>query len=427
MLLLLILKFRVLLKFGPHSFEECPEISISAESSCTMGSYLNFKNFIDTPHTESNGGKSMGSGNFPLARQSSIYSLTFDELQTTCGLGKDLGSMNLEDLLKNIWTAEESSQGLASSTGVGDVSMAAGNLQRQGSLALPRTLSQKTVDEVWKDFHKETTVSSNIGQKRSNLGEMTLEEFLVKAGVVREDTQPTGASNDVGFTGVLGQLSTNNNALNIGFQQPTQSPGLWSNQFAENNVLNVVSEKSSQQQPKQRQPLIPKQTNVAFASPMQLENNHQLASPGARAPVVQGSVMQGGVTLTSVKRGSAGNQLSLDMIAKNNVDTSISPSPYAFSEGGRGRRSCSSLEKVVERRHKRMIKNRESAARSRARKQAYTLQLEAEVEKLKEINEELQKKQAEFIDMQKNQLLEKTNMSWGNKLKCLKRTLTGPW
>ncbi|XP_060176030.1 ABSCISIC ACID-INSENSITIVE 5-like protein 4 isoform X2 [Lycium barbarum] len=417
MLLLLILKFRVLLKFGPHSFEECPEISISAESSCTMGSYLNFKNFIDTPHTESNGGKSMGSGNFPLARQSSIYSLTFDELQTTCGLGKDLGSMNLEDLLKNIWTAEESSQGLASSTGVGDVSMAAGNLQRQGSLALPRTLSQKTVDEVWKDFHKETTVSSNIGQKRSNLGEMTLEEFLVKAGVVREDTQPTGASNDVGFTGVLGQLSTNNNALNIGFQQPTQSPGLWSNQFAENNVLNVVSEKSSQQQPKQRQPLIPKQTNVAFASPMQLENNHQLASPGARAPVVQGSVMQGGVTLTSVKRGSAGNQLSLDMIAKNNVDTSISPSPYAFSEGGRGRRSCSSLEKVVERRHKRMIKNRESAARSRARKQAYTLQLEAEVEKLKEINEELQKKQ----------LLEKTNMSWGNKLKCLKRTLTGPW
>ncbi|KAK1661397.1 hypothetical protein QYE76_049556 [Lolium multiflorum] len=40
-------------------------------------------------------------------------------------------------------------------------------LQRQGSLTLPRTLSAKTVDEA-------------------TLGEMTLEEFLVKAGVVRE-------------------------------------------------------------------------------------------------------------------------------------------------------------------------------------------------------------------------------------------------
>ncbi|KAJ8571080.1 hypothetical protein K7X08_038052 [Anisodus acutangulus] len=410
-----------------------------------MGSYLNFKNFTDAPQTESNGGKSMGSGNFPLARQSSIYSLTFDELQSTCGLGKDLGSINLEDLLKNIWTAEES-QALASSAGVGDGRMAAGNLERQGSLTLPRTLSQKTVDEVWRDFQKETTVSSkdgsgnrrwNLGEKQSNLGEMTLEEFLVKAGVVREDTQPSGSSNNVGFTGVLGQLSTNNNTLNIAFQQPTQSPRFLSNQFAENNMLNVVSAKSSQQRRQQRQPLIPKQTNVAFASPMQLGNNCQLVSP-VNTTIVKGGVMQGGVTgmaglhngvtLTPAKRGSPGNQLSPDMIAKDNLDrSSLSPSPYAFNEVGRGRKSCSSLEKVVERRRRRMIKNRESASRSRARKQAYTLELEAEVAKLKEINEELQQKQAEFIEMQKDQLSEKMNMSWGNKLRCLRRTLTGPW
>jgi len=40
-----------------------------------------------------------------------------------------------------------------------------------------------------------------------------------------------------------------------------------------------------------------------------------------------------------------------------------------------------------------MIKNRESAARSRQRKQAYMMELEAEVAKLKELNDELQKKQ----------------------------------
>ncbi|KAJ0820450.1 putative transcription factor bZIP family [Helianthus annuus] len=74
-----------------------------------------------------------------------------------------------------------------------------------------------------------------------------------------------------------------------------------------------------------------------------------------------------------------------------------------------------------------MIKNRESAARSRARKQAYTLELEAEVAKLKEINHELRKKQEEIMERQNNQVVEKLKLPWGNKRLCLRRTLTGPW
>ncbi|XP_073158559.1 bZIP transcription factor 27-like [Henckelia pumila] len=46
-----------------------------------------------------------------------------------------------------------------------------------------------------------------------------------------------------------------------------------------------------------------------------------------------------------------------------------------------------------DRRHKRMIKNRESAARSRARKQAYTNELEMEVAHLLEENARLKKQQ----------------------------------
>lgn len=74
-----------------------------------------------------------------------------------------------------------------------------------------------------------------------------------------------------------------------------------------------------------------------------------------------------------------------------------------------------------------MIKNRESAARSRARKQAYTMELEAEVSKLKEQNQELQKKQAEIMEMQKNQVMEMIDQQRGPKKICLRRTQTGPW
>ncbi|KAK4743293.1 hypothetical protein SAY87_001294 [Trapa incisa] len=42
--------------------------------------------------------------------------------------------------------------------------------------------------------------------------------------------------------------------------------------------------------------------------------------------------------------------------------------------------------------------------------QAYTLELEAEVTKLKELNQELQKKQDDFMEMQKNQFTWKETM-----------------
>ncbi|KAL8233914.1 hypothetical protein R6Q59_020014 [Mikania micrantha] len=50
-----------------------------------------------------------------------------------------------------------------------------------------------------------------------------------------------------------------------------------------------------------------------------------------------------------------------------------------------------------DRRHKRMIKNRESAARSRARKQACTNELESEVERLKKENAKLRRQQQQLL------------------------------
>lgn len=455
-----------------------------------MGSNLNFKNFGNVPPGEGGSGKPPAN-NLSLVRQPSIYSLTFDEFQNTWGggLGKDLGSLNMDELLKNICTAEET-QAMTNSVGVGEGSVPGGNLQRQGSLTLPRTLSQKTVDEVWRDLIKESSdgtkdgnnMESNLPQRQQTLGEMTLEEFLARAGVVREDTQLIGRPNNGGFFDELLRLNNNNNnnsSLALGYQQPNQNNGLVVTRMVENSnnlvgsqpsnlALNVGGIRSSQpllqqqmlhqrqlqqqqqlhqnqpqqqQQQHQQQPLFPKPTNVAFASPVHLANGGRLASPGVRSSVVgiadpstnNNLVHGGGISMVGlgnagviVATGSPANQISPDMITKGKPDTpsSLSPVPNMF---GRGRKASAALEKVIERRHRRMIKNRESAARSRARKQAYTLELEAEVAKLKEMNEELQRKQKEILEMQKNQFLETMNRQWGSKRQCLRRTVTGPW
>ncbi|KAL3641111.1 hypothetical protein CASFOL_016079 [Castilleja foliolosa] len=76
---------------------------------------------------------------------------------------------------------------------------------------------------------------------------------------------------------------------------------------------------------------------------------------------------------------------------------------------GRGKRSLSLLEpldKVAQQRQRRMIKNRESAARSRERKQAYQMELECMVAKLEEENEQLLKEKAELKEKRFKQLME---------------------
>ncbi|XP_023002654.1 ABSCISIC ACID-INSENSITIVE 5-like protein 5 isoform X2 [Cucurbita maxima] len=377
---------------------------------------MNFKDFGSDPSAGNGGGGGRPSANHPLARQSSIYSLTFDEFQSMGSIGKDFGSMNMDELLKNIWSAEEM-QTMASSAavvaaaakeGAGGVNGSGGYLQRQGSLTLPRTLSQKKVDEVWKDIMDEhggtkdgNIVASGLQQRQQTLGEMTLEEFLLRAGVVREDTQLNGNPNNGGFFG-------NNNHI------PIQSSNL---------LLNVNGVRAHQPQP-----IFPKQpTETTYGSQLPLPSDGimGLADQGLSSNLIPGSALHGGrmglVSLAAgampVATGSPANQLSSDGIGKSNGDTSsLSPVPYTLN-GVRGRRCNGTLDRVVERRQRRMIKNRESAARSRARKQAYTMELEVEVAKLKEENQELRQKQAlKVMDTQQ-----------GTKKRCLRRTQTGPW
>ncbi|CAF1867833.1 unnamed protein product [Brassica napus] len=192
--------------------------------------------------TRHNGGAGAGGGeNHPftsLGRQSSIYSLTLDEFQhALCENGKNFGSMNMDEFLVSIWNAEENNnnnhQAAAShpvppnhngfNNGGGESGVFGGggssgnqrdnkrqgiakqpSLPRQGSLTLPSPLCRKTVDEVWSEIHRgggdsngrgTSSNGQNNGHKggghenaarQPTFGEMTLEDFLVKAGVVRE-------------------------------------------------------------------------------------------------------------------------------------------------------------------------------------------------------------------------------------------------
>uniref|UniRef100_A0ACD5XWK2 Uncharacterized protein n=1 Tax=Avena sativa TaxID=4498 RepID=A0ACD5XWK2_AVESA len=338
-------------------------------------------------------------GSTPLARQGSVYSLTFEEFQSTLGggagaggsgLGKDFSSMNMDELLRSIWTAEESqAMASASASGAGPGAGAPPtSLQGQGSLTLPRTLSAKTVDEVWRNLVRDDPlpVVPDGGEpqphRQATLGEMTLEEFLVKAGVVREI--PTA---------------------------PVPPP-----------------------------PMQPRPVPVAPKS-ASFYGNFPGANDGGAAPLVFPPVVMGDLALGNglmpravgmgggpVAVQTAVNPVDSGSKGSEDLSSPSEPMPYSFEGIVRGRRTGGGVEKVVERRQRRMIKNRESAARSRARKQAYTMELEAEVQKLKDMNEELVRKQAEIMEMQKNEAPEMAKDQFGRKKRqCLRRTLTGPW
>ncbi|PKI43179.1 hypothetical protein CRG98_036437 [Punica granatum] len=270
-----------------------------------------------------------------LTRQNSIYSLTLDEVQNQLGdLGKPLSSMNLDELLKNVWTAEAGQP-----LGVdieGTTSGNQTNIQRQGSLSLIGAWSKKTVDEVWRDIQQNKDGGEKKSQERQpTLGEMTLEDFLVKAGVPVESSPDKRSANPA--VGVDPSIAA---------QFPPQ--GQWI------------------QYPPQPQFSHPSQSMMGVYTPAQ--------------PLPQPLQMGAGGMMDIPYPDS---QLALPSPLMGTLsDTQTSGRKRGVTED--------IIEKSVERRQKRMIKNRESAARHC--KQAYTNELEQKVSRLEEENERLRKR-----------------------------------
>ncbi|KAI8532210.1 hypothetical protein RHMOL_Rhmol11G0195200 [Rhododendron molle] len=200
---------------------------------------------------------------------SSIHSLSLAE-----------GSMNMDDILRNIYADDDAP--------FPDEPLSSAAVQNGG-------VSTKTVDEVWKEI-----VAGGGGTSREQQPEMTLEDFLTKAGAVTED--------DVRIT---------------------------ASQF-------------------QAQPV--------------------------------------GYGVDSFRNGIEGAMVAV-----------------GGGGGGRGKRRAVEeppVDRATQQKQRRMIKNRESAARSRERKQAYTVELESLVTQLEEENSRLLREEAEQSKERFKQLMD---------------------
>lgn len=286
----------------------------------------------------------------PLARQGSLYNLTLDEVQNQLGeVGKPLNSMNLDELLKSVIAVEDNANAS------GNASSSSASLL-PGNLNLSRTISRKTVDEVWKEIvrHEQGNPGGSLGdgpvERQPTIGEMTLEDFLVRAGAMN---------------------MTNQDIANVTHQQ-----------------LMAGDSMVSATQP----------ADWLQYHPMAVAHQRQMVVLGSGLPVappVFGS--------PSMDVGYSENQLAMAM-PMTMVGANSSDSQAAVER--KRQFSDEMMEKTIERRQKRMIKNRESAARSRSRKQAYTNQLEHEVSRLRKTNWRLKKQKELEMLLPLNQIPE---------------------
>ncbi|KAL5714920.1 hypothetical protein ACHQM5_016820 [Ranunculus cassubicifolius] len=210
------------------------------------------------------------STNSDLVRQTSTYSLTIGEDPTK------FGSMSMDELMRGLYGDNPNNTPPPSA-----------------DLSPPLEVGTKTAEEVWKE----------ISGDQKMVNEMTLEEFLTKAGAVREEDMKIPATVH-GFV-------------------------------VDPAAIDTSRYSSAQQQ--------------------------------------QGGGEGGSGSILWLGNNGGGDRAG----------------------GGRGKRRAvlEPIDKVAQQRQRRMIKNRESAARSRERKQAYTVELETLVSQLEEENARLQREQ----------------------------------
>lgn len=304
-----------------------------------------------------------GSEGFPLVRQQSLLSLTLDEFQNAVrGPGKSFGSMNMDEFLTNIWNTEE---GNVAGAGNDEGELPA---RQKDLLSVPAPLSRKTVEEVWSDIHWDrrepppamapppgNTQDMGRSQRQPTFGEMTLEDFLVKAGVVREGghlpcSSPLPLKQLPLHTQQLHQHQQNGYGLPGGYQTASGHHPEYGHVGGEENT-GAADRSYRNYHP--RQVLQPGGAGNSYGGSggERTGNGHAVAasplSPASSESLDRSNPKSGPWDSGGPRRGGGGGS-----------------APW-----GRKRVLDGSTEKVVERRQRRMMKNRESAARSRARKQ----------------------------------------------------------
>lgn len=300
---------------------------------------------MGTQTMSSRGGEGQHSQFQSLPRQGSFYNLTLDEVQNH--LGEPLLSMNLDELIRNVIPPEgEQTLELGTEGSSSRLAFESG-IQRQGSVALTRALSKKTVDEVWKEIQQGKDQHNNerdpCDERNPTFGEMTLEDFLVKAGVVTEESDKN---------------QNNPNAASSGGTEPAVGA-------TQGYPQGIHWLPQYHHMPLQQQEVQPHMVGTYYTSQ---PAPHQLGIGSS----------------STVDVGYPEGQMTMSAALMGTLSDTQTSGRKRVAEGD-------VVEKTIERRQKRMIKNRESAARSRARKQAYTNELENKVSRLEEENARLRR------------------------------------
>ncbi|KAI4330567.1 hypothetical protein MLD38_028845 [Melastoma candidum] len=246
----------------------------------------------------------MGSQGGSSSAGGSMFGLTLDEVQTQLGkLGKPLGGMNLDELLRSVGEGEADARPLP------------GDKERREIQS--ENCGSGVGDGDGGDDGDGAEGGASVQERKPTFGEVTLEDFLVNAGVVAEmeslHGDKGGGESEVGVGSGMPGSRTNLPRCVQWMQYPHQDM----------NQRNVVT---------------------VFPRPLSMDG--------------------------------------------------ISPASVLADTGVHGRNVVMGRDRTVQRRQKRMIKNRESAARSRARKQAYTHELEHKVLQLEEENARLRRQMA---------------------------------
>ncbi|KAF7823240.1 ABSCISIC ACID-INSENSITIVE 5-like protein 1 [Senna tora] len=323
-----------------------------------------------------------------IQNPNSIMSLTLDEIQ--CKSGRFFGSMSMDEFLANIWNSDENQAD--SPLPVPIPPTRRHESPPFNSFSVPPPICKKTVDEIWCEIHREQKKpqendeanNESLLKRQNTLGEMTLEDFLVKAGVVQESS-----------------LSSLPFKLSSSSPPPPTPPALpvQDNMASNNRAYEAMRMGYCRQ-------------NVGGNVVAETYNNNQVFSVS----------QSHGLGVKDSTTGAA-------VVDKCEGLPESSSGNGGFS--GKKRMVDGPPEVVVERRQRRMLKNRESAARSRARRQAYTVELEAGLRQLREENERLKQILAEAERKRKQEIAQRKHLTKAQKrrekFRAIRRTASMSW